>query len=186
MPMLYVVRHAQSLDNVNHIFSGWRDSPLAPEGVAMAKTLAQRLKNKKIDLAFSSDQVRALKTAQEILKFHKGVPIIVDARLRERNYGTLTGKSKIAFQLNNPKKYAMYHRSYVIAPPDGESFRMVNVRVEPFIKDLLTIMRHWGVNVLISAHGNSIRPFRKHFERLSIRQARTLENAHDKILAYRV
>lgn len=183
---IYVVRHSQSVDNEQHIFSGWRDSPLTKCGVETAKELARQLKHKGIDLVFSSDQKRAIDTAKEILKFHKGVPMILDARLRERDYGVLTGKSKIAFQLQNPKLYAVYHRSFNKAPPKGESFQMVNRRVQPFIKDLLRVVRHWKVNVLISAHGNSIRPLRKHFEHLSIHQMRTLDNPHDKILEYKV
>lgn len=183
---IYIVRHAQSVDNENHVFSGWRDSPLTKKGKETAKELARHLKHKQIDLAFSSDQVRALDTAKEILKFHKKVPIIVDARLRERDYGTLTGTSKIALQLKNPKQYAVYHRSYTVAPPRGESFQMVNARLQPFIKDLVNVVKHWKANVLISAHGNSIRPMRKHFEHLTIHQMRTLDNPHDKILEYKV
>ena len=183
---VYVVRHSQSVDNEHHVFSGWRDSPLTNQGIETAKILAQKLKHKQIDLSFSSDQVRALDTAKEILEFHKETPIIVDARLRERDYGALTGQSKIAFQLKNPKLYEVYHRSFNKGPPKGESFKAVDKRVQPFIKDLISIVKEMKVNVLIAAHGNSIRPIRKHFEHLSIHQMRTIDNPHEKIFEYKI
>jgi 2,3-bisphosphoglycerate-dependent phosphoglycerate mutase len=186
MNNIYVVRHGESMDNINHVFSGWRDSKLAPKGKQTANLLAKRLKGKRIDLAFSSDQSRALDTAKTILKFHKGVPIIIDARLRERNYGALNGKSKDEFEKKNPKLYAIYHRSYNKAPPKGESLKMVVNRVTPFVHDLLSILKEFNCNVLISAHGNSIRGIRKYFEKLSEHKTRTIENAHDKIWHYRV
>ncbi|MBI4144657.1 histidine phosphatase family protein [Candidatus Woesearchaeota archaeon] len=183
---VYVFRHGESYDNIDHIFSGWRDSKLAPKGVKSAKLLARKLRNKRIDLAFSSDQTRALQTLDEVLRFHKGIPVVIDARLRERDYGALTGKSKDAFEKQNPRLYMIYHRSYTRSPPKGESFKDVNERVKPFIHDLIKLMKSFKVNVAISAHGNSIRPMRKHFEHLSIAQMRSLENAHDRYWAYRI
>ncbi|MBI4150930.1 histidine phosphatase family protein [Candidatus Woesearchaeota archaeon] len=186
MPWLYVFRHGESKDNINQVFSGWRDSPLAAQGKKSAKLLAKKLKSRKIDLAFSSDQVRALDTLKEVLKHHKNVPVIIDARLRERDYGDITGLRKNVFQKKNPKLYEIYHRSFTKGPPKGESFKMVLARVNPFIKDLIKIMKTWNVNVAISAHGNSIRPIRKHFETLSIHEMRTIENGHDVVWSYRV
>jgi broad specificity phosphatase PhoE len=183
---VYIFRHSESTDNRNGIFSGWRDAKLTPYGISQARKIAKKLKTKHIELAFSSDQTRALQTANEVLKFHKGVPIIVDARLRERDYGKLTGTSKEAFKKKNPKLYQVYHRSYNKGPPGGESFHDVNKRVAPFIKDLLKIMKTFKANVAISAHGNSIRPLRKHFEHLTISQMRKIENPHDKYWVYRV
>jgi 2,3-bisphosphoglycerate-dependent phosphoglycerate mutase len=183
---LYLFRHSQSVDNKRQIFSGWRDTPLTSFGLSQAKKVARKLKGKHIDVAFSSDQKRALQTLDEVLKFHKGAPVIIDPRLRERNYGKLTGKSKVAFAKKNPKLYAVYHRAYNIGPPQGESFKDVNARVQPFIHDLLHIMKNYKVNVAISAHGNSIRPLRKYFEHLTISQMRKIENAQDKYWAYRV
>jgi len=183
---VYIFRHSQSVDNKNGIFSGWRDSPLTKFGISQARKIAKKLKGKKIDLAFSSDQKRALQTAHEVLKYHPDVPIIVDARLRERDYGKLTGTSKLAFQKKNPRLYEVFHRSYATPPPGGESFKMVNERVRPFIRDMLKIMKSYKVNVAISAHGNSIRPLRKHFEKLTNDQMRRIENPQDKYWTYKV
>ncbi|HSU72239.1 MAG TPA: histidine phosphatase family protein [Candidatus Binatia bacterium] len=183
---IYIFRHSESTDNKHQIFSGWRDPKLTAKGIAQAKKIAQKLKRKDINIAFTSDLTRAIQTLNEVLKFHKNVPVIVDARLRERDYGRLTGTSKTAFEKKNPKLYRVYHRSYNVGPPKGESFKQVNARVAPFIKDLLHIVKEFKVNVAISAHGNSIRPLRKHFEHLTISEMRRIENPHDKYWAYRV
>jgi len=183
---VYIFRHAETVHNKKHIFSGWSRTKLTKKGRKQAGAVGKKLKNKKFAMCFSSDQDRALETAQIVLKHHKGIPIIVDARLRERNYGKLTGKSKLKLEKKNPRQYQIWHRSYNIAPPGGESFKMVNARVKPFIKDLLKIMKQFKVNVAVSAHGNSIRPLRKHFEHLTISQMRKIENRHDKFWSYRV
>ena len=183
---VYIFRHSQTYANKKGIFAGWMPSKLTPHGINQAKKIAKKLKNKKIDIAFSSDMDRAIQTLKEVLKYHKGVSILIDARLRERNYGKLTGTSKGALHKKNPRQYHIWHRSYNIPPPGGESFRMVNARVRPFIKDLLKIMKQFKVNVAISAHGNSIRPLRQHFEKLTIHQMRTIVNPHNRYWAYRV
>lgn len=83
-------------------------------------------------------------------------------------------------------KYDVYHRSYDIPPPGGESVKDVEARVLPFIRDLLELMRSRRVNVAISAHGNSMRPFRRFFEGLTIDQMMALENPWDDYFEYDV
>ena len=78
------------------------------------------------------------------------------------------------------------HRSYTIPPPGGESIKDVEKRVMPFVKDLVKFMKKNKVNVAISAHGNSMRPFRRYFERLSIKQMMELENPWDKHFEYNI
>ncbi|MBW2963782.1 histidine phosphatase family protein, partial [Candidatus Woesearchaeota archaeon] len=77
-------------------------------------------------------------------------------------------------------------RSYDIPPPGGESVKMVEKRVKSFIKDLLKKMKKEKVNVAISAHGNSMRPFRAYFEKLSREQMMTLENPWDDYFEYTI
>tara|TARA_Y100000310_G_C20661648_1_gene805131 strand:- start:2131 stop:2430 length:300 start_codon:yes stop_codon:yes gene_type:complete len=77
-------------------------------------------------------------------------------------------------------------RSYNVPPPNGESVKMVEKRVNSFIKDLLKKMRKEKVNVAISTHGNSMRPFRKYFEKLTIKQMMELENPWDDYFEYEV
>jgi len=75
-------------------------------------------------------------------------------------------------------------RSYNVAPPRGESIKMVEKRVLGFIKELLKFMKREKVNVAISAHGNSMRPFRRYFEKLSVKQMMELENPWDDYFDY--
>jgi len=135
--------------------------------------------------------------------------IITDDRMIERCYGRLQGKSHKTFveeegtdsyktllhwhkidHLSGREKdefikktgeaeLQIIRRSYDVPPPKGESIKMVEKRVNSFIKDLLKKMKKEKVNVAISAHGNSMRPFRKYFEKFSIKQMMELENPWD-------
>ena len=84
------------------------------------------------------------------------------------------------------KQFDIWHRSYDIPPPGGESIKMVEKRVLAFIKDLLVLMEKEKVNVVISAHNNSMRPFRRYFENLSIKQMLELENPYNKYFDYSI
>ncbi len=142
--------------------------------------------------------------------------IIEDDRMIERSYGKLQGKSHKSFVkkegLDSYKTLLHWHkidhlsgkekkdfiqkmgeaelhiirRSYNIAPQKGESIKMVETRVKEFIKDLIKYMKEHKVNVAISAHGNSMRPFRKHFEKLTIKEMMQLENPWDDYFDYKV
>ena len=82
------------------------------------------------------------------------------------------------------EQFDLWHRSYDIPPPGGESIKMVEKRVRSFIKDLFFIMKTKKVNVAISAHNNSMRPFRRYFENLSINQMMKMENPYEKYFDY--
>ena len=84
------------------------------------------------------------------------------------------------------KKYDQWHRGYDNRPPKGESFADVEKRVNGFIKDLLKIMKEKKINVAISAHNNSMRPFRRHFEKLSVKEMCTLYNDYESVYEYSV
>ncbi|MFH1682369.1 MAG: histidine phosphatase family protein [Candidatus Woesearchaeota archaeon] len=142
--------------------------------------------------------------------------LIEDDRMIERSYGRLQGKSHKSFVrsegMDSYKTLLQWHkvdhlkgkerkefiekmgeaelkiirRSYAIPPPGGESVKIVEKRVNAFIKDLLKKMKKEKVNVAISAHGNSMRPFRKYFEKLTIKQMMELENPWDDYFEYSV
>jgi 2,3-bisphosphoglycerate-dependent phosphoglycerate mutase len=142
--------------------------------------------------------------------------VITDDRMIERSYGKLQGKSHKQFveregtdsyktllhwhkidHLNGAERkefirktgeaeLQIIRRSYNIPPPNGESVKMVEKRVNSFVKDLLKKMKKEKVNVAISAHGNSMRPFRKYFEKLTIKQMMKLENPWDDYFEYEV
>jgi len=173
------------MDNANGVFSGWRNVKLNSRGVRDAKIVALRLKDKKIDLFFHSDLERSKQTLREVLKFHKNGRVICDKRLRERCYGKLQGKTHLQIaQKIGVENYDLWHRGYSNKPPKGESLEDVEKRVVSFIKDLLIIMKKEKINVAISAHGNSMRPFRRYFEKLSRDQMCNLYNDYEAVYTY--
>ena len=185
---IYLFRHGQTYYNKMKYFTGWKDSKLTPQGYKDARKVAKALKNVKIDIAFETRLSRSKETLNEVLKYHPECQEIVkDDRMIERSYGTLQGKShKSVIAKVGQKKYDIWHRSYDIPPPKGESVKDVEKRVNKFIKDLLKLIKKEKVNVALSAHGNSMRPFRKHFEKLTNEQMMKLENPWDKPFIYRV
>jgi 2,3-bisphosphoglycerate-dependent phosphoglycerate mutase len=181
---LFVFRHAETTDNRNKIFSGWRDPDLTAKGLAQAQEVAEQLKDEKIDWAFTSHLKRAKKTLEIVLKPHSTIPVVVDDCLIERCYGTLQGKSKLKIAAERPEWFAKVHRGYDFPPPQGESLKMVEERTLPFISQLkLWLSQHPG-NVAISCHGNSMRPIRRVFEHLSVKQMLELENPQDQAMEY--
>lgn len=185
---IYLFRHGQSYYNKHHIFTGWKDSKLTPQGIRDAKKIAKKLKNKKFDVAFQTRLSRSKDTLKEVLKYHPECKtIITNDKMIERNYGRLSGKHhNTIIEKHGKKQFDIWHRSYDTPPPGGESIKMVEKRVNSFIKELLAFMKREKVNVGISAHGNSMRPFRKHFEKLSINQMIKLENPWDDYFVYTV
>ncbi|MGB9748905.1 MAG: histidine phosphatase family protein [Candidatus Woesearchaeota archaeon] len=183
---IYIFRHGQTYYNKNKIFTGWKDSKLTPKGISDAKNIAKKLRNKRIELAFQSHLSRSRGTLKYVLEYHPECKrIITDDRIIERSYGNLQGMSHREFIKHYGKElFDIYHRSYDIAPPNGESIKMVEQRVLSFINDLKLLMKKYRVNVAISAHGNSMRPFRRHFEKLNIKEMMKLENPWDDYFDY--
>lgn len=185
MAKIIVFRHGETTDNKDGIFSGTRDVDLTPEGVKEAEEIAEKLKGENITRAYASDQVRSKHTLDIILKYHPGIVPVIDERIRERDYGDLTGKSKIKTEKQFPDKYPLWHRSYDTAPPNGESIKDVEVRVFSFLSELIPTLKPDDV-VFISAHGNSIRPMRRYFEGLSNQEMSTFEHQPGKIYSYEI
>ena len=185
---IYLFRHGGTHYNQKKIFTGWKDSKLNAWGVKHAKTLAKKLKNKRIDVAFRTRLSRSKDTLKEVLKYHPECRVIIqDNRMIERSYGNLQGMSHKKFiERYGKEKFDIYHRSYNVAPPGGESVKMVERRVLSFIKDLLKFIKRERVNVAISAHGNSMRPFRRYFEGFSVKNMMKLENPWDDYFEYSV
>ena len=105
----------------------------------------------------------------------------------ERSYGSLQGKyHKTIIKKFGKKQFDIWHRSYNVAPPKGESIEMVEKRALSFIKDLIIYMKKNKVNVAISAHGNSMRPFRRHFEKWSIKHMLEMEMPYDQMFEYKI
>jgi 2,3-bisphosphoglycerate-dependent phosphoglycerate mutase len=185
---IYLFRHGQTTYNRDKRFTGWRNSALTPLGKKQAAVVGRKLKGKRIEVAFQTHLLRSKDTMRTVLRYHPECFCVVkDDRIIERSYGKLQGRSHAAFIRQRGRKlFDLYHRAYDHPPPGGESIRMTEKRVNAFIADLIKFMRENKVNVAISAHGNSMRPFRKHFEKLNRKQMIALENPWDKYFEYSV
>ena len=185
---IYLFRHGQTYFNEYHQFTGWKDSKLAKEGIKSARIISEKLKNKKIDIAFETRLSRSKQTLKEVLRFHPECKkIVVDDRMIERSYGLLEGKfHKTIIKKCGRKRFDIWHRSYNISPPQGESIKTVEKRVLSFIKYLIGYMKKNKVNVAISAHGNSMRPFRRYFEKWSIKHTMEVEMPYDNYFEYTI
>ena len=183
---IYLFRHGQTNYNKRGIFTGWRDSKLTPEGKEEAERIAEQLKDKNIDIGYASDLSRSIDTLKIVLKYHPNAKVYIDPRIRERSYGALEGRSKRRFERQHPKIYPLIHRGYDFPPPQGESIKMVEARVLPFIKDLISYLKENSFDVAISAHGNSMRPMFRYFEHLTIDQMCKIEIPQNTYFHYQV
>ncbi len=185
-PILYLFRHCQSYDNIRHIFSGRRNSHLTPQGKKQASELATKLKKEPINLLISPPLARCLETLQEIKKYHPQAKTLTFPQLSERDYGSLTGKSKLRMMKLHPKKTLLWRRSWQVAPPEGESLEMVwTNRIKPFLKEwLIPHARKEKLNIGWVATNNTMRLVRMFFEHLSIEEMLQLENPYGDWVEY--
>lgn len=159
---LVLVRHGQSDWNLKNLFTGWKDPDLSPKGVEEAKAAGKRLKAKslKFDLCFTSALIRAQHTLDLILTElgQTGLPIIKDQALNERDYGELTGLNKDdARKKFGEEQVLVWRRSYDVPPPGGESLKDTLARSLPYYVHMIQPHVLDGKNVLVAAHGNSLR-----------------------------
>ena len=185
---IYIFRHGETNFNRSKRFTGWVNSRLTPEGIEQAKLIAEKLRKKPFQIAFKTSLSRSSNSLKIVLKYHPECKrVIVDDRMIERSYGDLERKyHKTVIKNYGKRQFDVWHRSYDVPPPGGESMLMVEKRVLSFVKDLLILMEREKVDVAISAHNNSIRPFRRYFENLTIKQMMALENPYDKYFDYAV
>ena len=168
MNKLVLLRHGQSQWNLENRFTGWKDVPLTKKGIDEANNAGLLLKKNNIivDKVFSSVLERANKTAEIALKasenlnlFENGKLIYEkDQRLNERDYGDLVGlnKSETADKFGKEQVH-IWRRSYDTPPPNGESLEDVVNRVSPYFTETILPLILDKKNILIAAHGNSLR-----------------------------
>jgi len=183
---IYIFRHGESNFNRSKRFTGFVNSRLTPKGIEQANLIAEKLRKKEFQVAFKTRLSRSSDTLEIVLKYHPECErIIVDDRMIEKSYGDLERKyHKTVIKKYGKTQFDIWHRSYDVPSPGGESMKMVEKRVLSFIKDLLILMEREKVNVVISAHNNSMRPFRRYFENLTIKQMMKLENPYDTYFDY--
>ena len=168
MNKLILLRHGQSQWNLENRFTGWKNVPLTEKGEAEAKKTGELIRkhNISIDRVFSSVLERANRTAEiaikkaelnNLLENNKIIMTCSD-KLNERDYGDLVGlnKQETADKFGKDQVH-IWRRSYDTPPPNGESLKDVVERVAPYFKENIKPLLDKGENILIAAHGNSLR-----------------------------
>jgi enolase len=156
---LVIVRHAESLWNVKDLFTGWLDIDLTEDGIKSAKELSILLKeeNYSFDYIFTSDLIRTINTAEFICRDNLK-DVIHSSYLRERDYGNLTGMNKkSAEELLGSELFFKIRRGFYDKPKNGESLSDVSIRVGNYFDNSIKHLLEEGNNVIIVAHGNSLR-----------------------------
>lgn len=175
MPTLVLIRHGQSLWNLENRFTGWVDVPLTPKGEEEAMEAGERIKDLAFDVAYTSALRRAQSTLQIILgsqNWH--VPVIRDEALNERHYGDLQGLNKDDLKRQyGEEQVKIWRRSYATPPPNGEALKDTAARTLPFFERCILGDIRQGKNVLVVAHGNSNRSIVMKLDALS--EAEVLE-----------
>lgn len=204
MSKLVLLRHGESVWNKKNVFTGWVDVPISANGIEEAIKAGKELSAINFDVVFTSVQVRSIETAMIAMAqnntdrtpviIHKEgkmaewaaihskemeksiIPVINDWHLNERYYGELQGKNKA----ETAKEYGddlvhQWRRSYDMPPPKGECLKDTAERTIPFFEEHILPKLAEGKNVLISAHGNSLRSIVMFINKLSKEEVLKLE-----------
>ena len=169
---LVLVRHGQSEWNALNLFTGWKDPGLTDQGRQEANQAGQLIQslNLDFDVMFTSALVRAQLTGDIILNIIKQthIPTIKNQALNERNYGDLAGLNKDDARAKwGAEQVQIWRRSYDTPPPGGESLKDTGERVMPYFNQEILPPIKKGQNILISAHGNSLRSMIKFLDNIS-------------------
>jgi 2,3-bisphosphoglycerate-dependent phosphoglycerate mutase len=190
--------------NQKNVFTGWVDVPLSVKGIQEAINAGNKLADMEFDAVFTSVQVRAIETAMIVLAYNKSgktpaiihnegkmaewtgiysdkmredmIPVFQDWHLNERYYGELQGKNKAeTASVYGDEQVKLWRRSYDVAPPNGECLKDTAERTIPFFRDNILKSLKEGKDVLVSAHGNSLRSIVMFIEDLSREDVLKLE-----------
>lgn len=183
---ILLVRHGQTTWNVQGKFQGQSDSPLTEVGLQQAQAIAHRLRHETINHIYSSDLLRAYRTAQFIAAARGQQPIITDTRLRERHNGIFQGLSKAEIEVTYPDfypDYALDDPDFVV--PEGESRTQVSQRGVAVINDLA--QRHLGQRILVVTHGGLLGAILRYVLELPLTGKRrfTLSNVSLNVISWR-
>jgi len=159
MNYLVLLRHGESEWNKENKFTGFKDVDLSANGIVEAKAAGTSLKNIKFDAVFTSTLKRAYNTATLALtEAGQTHDMVKHDDLRERDYGDLTGLNKDEMrQKFGEEQVHIWRRSYDVRPPGGESLKDVVARVTPYYNEHIAPLVAQGKNVLLAAHGNTLR-----------------------------
>jgi len=215
MTYLILLRHGQSEWNKKNLFTGWIDIPLSEEGIVEAMAAGKEIRDVPIDLIYTSTLIRGIMTAMLAMTAHQSkkvpvilhrgegkleewsqcydnetqnglIPVIRAWQLNERMYGELQGKNKQKMREQyGEEQVKIWRRSYATAPPKGESLKMTADRTIPYFEREIFPQITKGKNILISAHGNSLRSIVMELDRLSEEEVLHLEIPTGKPMIYK-
>lgn len=189
MAYLMLVRHGQSEWNALGLWTGQRDIGLTQKGREEAREAAEQLRDMVLHKAHTSQLSRAQETL-ELIKTalgHTDLETKKDSALNERDYGDYTGKNKweIGKQLGE-EEFTKLRRSWDYPIPNGESLKDVHARVLPYYKSQIEIDLKIGKNIIVSAHGNTLRALMKHLENIADDKVNKLEIGTGELLVYEI
>ena len=205
MNKLVLLRHGESMWNKKNVFTGWVDVPLSNEGIQEALAAGKKFAAVNFDIIYTSTLVRAMQTTMLFMANNKNnkvpiviheqndqqskwskiycpdmhqeiIPVYTDWHLNERYYGELQGynKAKTA-KIYGQEQVHLWRRSYDIPPPNGECLKDTATRTIPFFTAKIIPLLKQNKNVLVVAHGNSLRSIVMHLDNLSTQEVIDLE-----------
>lgn len=186
---LYIARHGESEWNAKGVWTGSTDVHLSPKGFKQAAQLGEALKGVKFDYAYCSEQVRALETLEGILDASGNVSVDFarSSAINERDYGVYTGKNKWEVQKEvGEEAFENIRRGWNETVEGGETLKDVYDRSVPFYQSEIVPKVLSGKNILVVAHGNSIRSLMKYIESISDDDITKTEMIFGEILLYKV
>jgi len=214
MSQLILLRHGQSEWNKKNIFTGWIDIPLSEKGIEEALEAGREIKDIPIDLIYTSTLIRGIMTAMLAMAVHSSgrvpavlhpgegkldewskcyepkteadlIPVYRAWELNERMYGELQGCNKQETREKfGDEQVKIWRRSFATPPPSGESLQMTAARTIPYFESQIVPQLSAGKNVLISAHGNSLRSIVMDLDQLSEEEVLNLEIPTGKPIIY--
>ena len=170
MSQLVIFRHGQSVWNLENKFTGWVDVALSEKGIEEAKAAGEKLKGITFNEGYSSDLKRAQDTLTLALQVchQSNIPVTYTKALNERMYGDLQGLNKAETAAKfGEAQVKIWRRSYDIAPPNGESLKDTAERVIPYFEKEIAPKLTAGKNIVLAAHGNSLRALIMHLEKMT-------------------
>jgi len=189
MAYLVLVRHGQSEWNLLNVFTGHTDIELSEKGKSEAQKAAKLLADITLHRAHTSDLKRAQDTLDIILRKtgHVEIPTKKHPAIKERHYGDLTGMNKDeAKKKFGDELFLKYRRSWDTAPPNGESLKDTADRAIPYYENEILTDLKAGHNVIVAAHGNSLRAIIKHLENIADENISALELGTGEIYIYEI
>lgn len=189
MAYLVLVRHGQSEWNALGKWTGWQDVALTDQGKAEAREAAKALEGLQFHKAYTSKLSRAQQTLHEIKEHLKHVELetVAHEALNERHYGDYTGMNKWeAKEAMGEEEFTKLRRSWDHPVPNGETLKDVHNRAVPYFEEHILEDLKSGKNIIVAAHGNTLRALVKHLEAVADDEVHTVEIGTGEVYMYTI